>query len=145
MPPGDRSRTGDDRVQAMGCAPSKGHEELDPELLKPVRQDSEPAMAGGTLPRSIKLQSAMALEAGHGEAEGVVFLARSAMQAGATRREIDQALRAAHHVSGAGGPHRGRATGCRPKRAAGHPPRPHARLPLTPLPSLRRMLPAGRT
>lgn len=82
--------------------PLKVFEELDPELLKLVRQTSEMAMADGALPRKIKLLIAMALDSAHGAAAGVESLARAALQAGATRQEIAETLRVANYVSGAG-------------------------------------------
>ena len=82
--------------------PLRVFEELDPELLKLVRQTSELALADGALPRKVKLLIAMALDAAHGAVGGVKALAQMAMEAGATRQEIAEALRAAHYVSGAG-------------------------------------------
>jgi alkylhydroperoxidase/carboxymuconolactone decarboxylase family protein YurZ len=86
----------------MAGDPLEVYEELDPELLRLVRQSSELAMAEGALPRKVKLLIAMALDAAHGAAEGVASLARMAMQAGATKQEIAEALRVAHFISGAG-------------------------------------------
>jgi alkylhydroperoxidase/carboxymuconolactone decarboxylase family protein YurZ len=86
----------------MAGDPLEVLERLDPELLKMVRRTSELAMAEGALPRKIKFLIAMALDAAHGAADGVGSLARAAMQAGATKQEIAEALRVAHYVSGAG-------------------------------------------
>ena len=77
-------------------------EEFDPELLKLVRQTATFAMADGALPRKIKLLIALALDAAHGAVGGVAALARAALQAGATKQEIAEALRVAHYISGAG-------------------------------------------
>jgi len=44
----------------------------------------------------------MALDAAHGTAHGVKSLAQAAMQAGATKDEIAEALRVAQYVSGVG-------------------------------------------
>ena len=82
--------------------PLKVYEDLDPELLKLVRQTSELAMADGALPKKIKLLIAMALDASHGAVGGVTALARAALQSGATKQEIAETLRVAHYVSGAG-------------------------------------------
>ena len=82
--------------------PLRVFEELDPELLKLVRQTSELALADGALPRKVKLLIAMALDAAHGAVGGVQALARMAMDAGATKQEIAEALRVAQYVSGAG-------------------------------------------
>ena len=75
---------------------------MDPELVRVVRETSEFALADGALPRKVKLLIAMALDASHGAAGGVASLARGAMEAGATKQEISEALRVAHYVSGAG-------------------------------------------
>ena len=82
--------------------PLKVYEDLDPELLKLVRQTSELAMADGALPKKVKLLIAMALDASHGAVGGVTALAKAALQAGATKQEIAETLRVAYYVSGAG-------------------------------------------
>ena len=82
--------------------PLKVFEELDPDLLKLVRQTSELALADGALPRKVKLLIAMALDAAHGAVGGVKALAQMAMAAGATKQELAEALRVAQYVSGAG-------------------------------------------
>jgi len=82
--------------------PLKVFEDLDPELLKLVRQTSELAMADGALPKRVKLLIAMALDASHGAVGGVTALAKAALQAGATKQEIAETLRVAHYVCGAG-------------------------------------------
>ena len=82
--------------------PLKVFEELDPELLKLVRQTSELALADGALPRKAKLLIAMALDAAHGAVGGVRVLAQMAMAAGATKQEVAEALRVAQYVSGVG-------------------------------------------
>jgi len=86
----------------MAEDPLKVFEELDPELLRLVRQTSELALADGALPRKVKLLIAMALDAAHGAVGGVRALARMAMDAGATKQEVAETLRVAQYVSGAG-------------------------------------------
>ena len=44
----------------------------------------------------------MALDASHGTVQGVKPLAQAAMQAGATREEITEALRVAQYIAGVG-------------------------------------------
>lgn len=63
--------------------PLKAFEELDPELLKLVKQTSGLALADGALPRKVKLLMAMALDAAQGAVRGVAALAQMAMDAGA--------------------------------------------------------------
>jgi len=77
-------------------------EKLDPQLLKLVESAGELALADGALPRKFKLLIAMALDAAHGATEGVRSLTQQAMQAGATKEEVTEALRVAHHISGVG-------------------------------------------
>lgn len=82
--------------------PLKVFEEMDPKLLKVVRETGEFALADGALPRKFKLLIAMALDAAHGAVGGVRALALEAMQAGATKQEIAEAVRVAQYVSGVG-------------------------------------------
>jgi alkylhydroperoxidase/carboxymuconolactone decarboxylase family protein YurZ len=82
--------------------PLKIFEKLDPELLKLVEETSELALADGALPKKFKLLIAMALDASHGAVGGVKALAQMALQAGATKKEIAEALRVAQYVSGVG-------------------------------------------
>jgi alkylhydroperoxidase/carboxymuconolactone decarboxylase family protein YurZ len=89
-------------VKKMSEHPLKILEDLDPELLKLVNQTSELALADGALPKKVKILIAMALDAAHGAAGGVTALARQAMQAGAAKEEVAEALRVAHYVSGVG-------------------------------------------
>jgi alkylhydroperoxidase/carboxymuconolactone decarboxylase family protein YurZ len=83
-------------------SPLKVLERLDPELLRVVENTRELAFADGALPRKFKLLIAMVLDASHGAVQGVKSLAQAAVQAGATRDEIGEALRVAQYVSGVG-------------------------------------------
>jgi alkylhydroperoxidase/carboxymuconolactone decarboxylase family protein YurZ len=82
--------------------PLKIFEELDPELLKLVRNTSEFTLTDGALPKRIKLLIAMALDAAHGAVGGVTALAQQAMEEGATKEEVAEALRVAQYVCGVG-------------------------------------------
>jgi alkylhydroperoxidase/carboxymuconolactone decarboxylase family protein YurZ len=86
----------------MSEYPLKIFEKLDPELLKLVENTRELALTDGALPKKFKLLIAMALDASHGADQGVKALAQAAMQAGATKEEITEALRVAQYVSGVG-------------------------------------------
>jgi len=86
----------------MAEHPLKILEKIDPELLKLVQNTNAFALADGALPRKIKLLIAMALDAAHGAVEGVKSLTQQAMQAGATKEEVMEALRVAQYVSGVG-------------------------------------------
>jgi len=82
--------------------PLKVFQKLDPKLLKLVENTSDFALADGALPRKFKLLIAMTLDASHGAVGGVTALARSAMEAGATKEEIAEALRVGQYVCGVG-------------------------------------------
>jgi len=82
--------------------PLKVFEKLDPELLKLVEENRDFALAEGALPRKYKLLIAMALDAAQGSSGGVKALADMAMRAGATKREVAEALRVAQYISGVG-------------------------------------------
>jgi alkylhydroperoxidase/carboxymuconolactone decarboxylase family protein YurZ len=82
--------------------PLKTLEKLDPELLRLVEDTRQLALGDGALPGKFKLLIALALDAAHGAVDGVKSLAQAAMQAGATKEEIAEALRVAQYVSGVG-------------------------------------------
>jgi alkylhydroperoxidase/carboxymuconolactone decarboxylase family protein YurZ len=82
--------------------PLKIYEKLDPELLKHVENSNEFVFTDGALPRKFKLLIGMAFDASLGAVQGVNSLARQAMEAGATREEINEALRVAYYLSGVG-------------------------------------------
>ncbi|MBI4334253.1 MAG: carboxymuconolactone decarboxylase family protein [Chloroflexi bacterium] len=82
--------------------PLKVFQKLDPELLKHVENTRALALADGALPRKYKLLIAMTLDATQGSVGGVASLARSAMEAGATREEIGEALRVGQYICGVG-------------------------------------------
>ena len=77
-------------------------EKWDPELIRLVRDNRDFVFAEGALPRKFKLLVAMALDASKGAVGGVAALARMAMEAGATREEVAEALRVAQYVCGVG-------------------------------------------
>jgi alkylhydroperoxidase/carboxymuconolactone decarboxylase family protein YurZ len=74
----------------------------DSELMQLIRQAEALELGDGALPKKYKLLIAMALDAAHGAIGGVHALAIEAMQAGATRVEILEAVRVAHFVTGVG-------------------------------------------
>ncbi|MGZ5469757.1 MAG: carboxymuconolactone decarboxylase family protein [Candidatus Aminicenantales bacterium] len=75
---------------------------LDPGFMKHVEDADALIFCDGALPRRIKLLIAMAFDAANGAPGGVRALAEQAMQAGATKEEIAEALRVAFHLSGVG-------------------------------------------
>jgi alkylhydroperoxidase/carboxymuconolactone decarboxylase family protein YurZ len=90
------------KEEQMAENPLAALEDLDPELLKRMQNDCEFAYRDGALPKKTKLLIAMSLDAAAGTAPGTASLARQAMQAGATKQEIAEALRVTHLISGAG-------------------------------------------
>ncbi len=82
--------------------PLKIYEKLDPDLLEHVEKSSDFAFADGALPRKYKLLIGMAFDASYGAINGVKSLAQQAIEAGATKKEIMEALRVAQHLSGVG-------------------------------------------
>jgi alkylhydroperoxidase/carboxymuconolactone decarboxylase family protein YurZ len=82
--------------------PLKIYEKIDPELLRHVENSSDFVFADGALPRKFKLLMGMAFDASYGAVQGVMSLARQAIEAGATQEEIMEALRVAQHLSGVG-------------------------------------------
>jgi len=75
---------------------------LDPEMRKRMTEQNEFVYGDGALSRKIKLLIAMAFDAAHGAENGVRSLAAQARQAGATDKEIAEALRVAYHLTGVG-------------------------------------------
>ncbi|MHA1378577.1 MAG: carboxymuconolactone decarboxylase family protein [Candidatus Helarchaeota archaeon] len=86
----------------MSLGPLTIYEKVDPELLKHVETSFKFALSDGALPRKIKLLIAMALDASHGAVPGVKSLAKAAIDAGATKEEILEAIRVAQYISGVG-------------------------------------------
>jgi len=77
-------------------------ETSDPELLKDLEKTRDLAFSDGALPKKVKFLIAVALDASKGADGGVRSLAQGAMNAGATKQEIMEALRVAHFICGAG-------------------------------------------
>jgi alkylhydroperoxidase/carboxymuconolactone decarboxylase family protein YurZ len=66
-----------------------------------VRKGQELAFEAGTLGKMEKLLIAVALDASKGAANGVRSLASRAMEAGASKEQLMEALRVAAYISGA--------------------------------------------
>ena len=75
---------------------------IDPAIMQHLKEIDGLIYADGALPRKVKLLIAMAFDAADGAAAGVRALASAAMQVGATKEEISEALRVAYHLSGVG-------------------------------------------
>jgi len=82
--------------------PLKTMMKLDPKLTDHLKATEEFVYADGALSRKFKLLIGMAFDASHGAVGGVHGLARRAMEAGATKDEIIEALRVAYLFGGIG-------------------------------------------
>ena len=82
--------------------PLKIFESLDPELFDLVTRNHDLALEAGVLPKKTKLLMALAVDATIKAAGGVRSLARQALDAGATKAEIAEALRVAQYIGGVG-------------------------------------------
>ena len=74
----------------------------DPELFTLLESTRELAFVENGIPLKYKFLLAMALDAANGAVNGVKFLAIQAMQAGATKEEIMQAVRITQYIFGIG-------------------------------------------
>lgn len=74
----------------------------DPELFNLLENTRELAFVESGIPLKYKLLIAMSLDAANGAVDGVKVLAMQAMQAGATKEEVMQAVRITHYVFGVG-------------------------------------------
>ena len=86
----------------MAENPLKIFEKMDPELLRLVDTTRASALNDGALARKMKLLIAMALDASQGAVDGVRTLAQQALNAGATKEEIMEAVRVAQYICGVG-------------------------------------------
>ena len=74
----------------------------DPELVNLLDNSHELAFTEGGIPLKYKFLIAMSLDAANGAVEGMKVLAMQAMQAGATKEEVMQAVRITHYIFGVG-------------------------------------------
>ncbi|WP_406661046.1 carboxymuconolactone decarboxylase family protein [Methanolobus sp. ZRKC3] len=77
-------------------------EDNDPDFAKLLDYTMGLAFEEGTMPMKYKLLIAMALDASKGAENGVKVLAMHALEAGATKEEIMEAVRITHYISGVG-------------------------------------------
>ena len=74
----------------------------DSELFTLLENTRELSFAEGGIPLKYKLLIAMSLDAANGSVDGMKFLAIQAMQAGATKEEVMQAIRITQYIFGVG-------------------------------------------
>ncbi len=84
----------------MSGNPLDIYKEFDPEVLGCYKNLQELTYAEGALDVKAKLLIAMAIDADHGAVQGATALGRRAIQAGATKEEILEALRVAYNIGG---------------------------------------------
>ena len=92
-------RNGDDKLTEN---PLQVIVDQDPKFFTLLENTRELAFVEGGIPLKYKFLLAMALDAANGSVNGVKFLAIQAMQEGATKEEIMQAIRIAQYVFGVG-------------------------------------------
>ena len=86
----------------MNANPLDIIKKVDNELFENLSKTREMTFEDGALSKRHKLLIALALDAAHGAVNGVKSLSSQAMQNGATKEEIMEAVRVANYVSGAG-------------------------------------------
>jgi len=74
----------------------------DPELFSLLENTRELSFAEDGIPLKYKFLIAMALDAANGAVDGVKVLAIQAMQEGATKEEVMQAIRITQYIFGVG-------------------------------------------
>ena len=75
---------------------------IDPKVVEKMRSTDDWVFKDGALPKKVKLLMAMAFDAADGTVSGVRAIARQAMNKGATKEEIGEALRVAYLMKGVG-------------------------------------------
>ena len=75
---------------------------LDPDLMELIENNESLALDAGALSRKDKLLIAIALDASKGAVQGVQSLTLQALDVGATKEEIMDAVRVAQYISGVG-------------------------------------------
>ena len=86
----------------MAKHPLETIKKLDPEFFESVVRSSEKVFTDGALSAKTKYLIAMALDAAHGAAGGVAWLGRQAVEHGAGKEEVAEAIQVANFVGGAG-------------------------------------------
>ena len=74
----------------------------DAEFFQLIEETCETSFQDDGIPLKYKLLMAMALDASKGAANGVTSLAVQAMEAGATKEEVMQAVKITHYICGVG-------------------------------------------
>jgi|Deesub1362B_J571_1020462.scaffolds.fasta_scaffold00016_85 alkylhydroperoxidase/carboxymuconolactone decarboxylase family protein YurZ len=75
---------------------------LDEDIFNSIKNLEELAFSDGEIPIKYKILMAMAIDAVLGADEGVRSLVKAAIDVGASRKEIAEAVRVAYYIGGAG-------------------------------------------
>jgi alkylhydroperoxidase/carboxymuconolactone decarboxylase family protein YurZ len=86
----------------MPANPLKSICAIDPEFMDHIAATNKLLYTDGALPKKFKYLMAMAFDAAEGAVAGVHYLAQQAVDAGATKEEVAEALRIAYHFGGIG-------------------------------------------
>jgi alkylhydroperoxidase/carboxymuconolactone decarboxylase family protein YurZ len=84
----------------MSANPLDIYLEFDPKVIECFKNLQNLTFAEGALPQKFKTLIAFAIDVEHGAVQGATALGRRAIQLGATREEIVEALRVSYHVGG---------------------------------------------
>lgn len=84
----------------MSRTPLDTYREFDPEVIKSFENLQDLALSQGQLTQKIKLLIAMAIDSENGALQGAIALGKRAINLGATKEEIVEALRVAYYVGG---------------------------------------------
>ena len=84
----------------MSANPLDTYRQFDPKVVESFQNLQELALSEGALSRKFKLLIAMAIDVEHGAQQGATALGRRAIDVGATKEEIIEALRVAYYVGG---------------------------------------------
>jgi alkylhydroperoxidase/carboxymuconolactone decarboxylase family protein YurZ len=84
----------------MSGNPLDGYREFDPEIIECYKNLEKSTYNEGALSLKVKLLMAMAIDAEHGTVPGATALGKRALNAGATKEEIIEALRVAYQIGG---------------------------------------------
>jgi alkylhydroperoxidase/carboxymuconolactone decarboxylase family protein YurZ len=90
-------------INRMTPNPLRAITEIDPAFIEKIKKFEEESIYNdGALPKKFKYLMAMAFDATQGAVAGVRFLATRAVEVGATKEEVAEALRLAYHFGGIG-------------------------------------------
>lgn len=84
----------------MSKNPLDAYREFDPESIKSYETLQNLAFSDGKLTQKVKMLIAMAIDAENGATQGAIVLGQRALNLGATKQEIIEALRIAYLIGG---------------------------------------------